>query len=71
VNGRIKNFFDDRGFGFITDDNGRDIFYHVKQVLFEESLLQPGTRVSFVLGPGKIGPAAHVIRLEGDKCLTY
>ena len=53
----------DRGFGFISGPNGKDIFFHMSSVegtSFEE--LQEGQRVSYVEGRGDRGPKAESVR---------
>ena len=50
----------DRGFGFITPENGdKDVFFHAKalaDVTFDE--LREGEKVSFEIEEGPKGPAA-------------
>lgn len=47
--GRIKAYKEDRGFGFITpDDGGADIFFHITQVR-EVAVPEVGARVRYVL----------------------
>merc|ERR1719198_1201240 len=46
--GVVKNWFDDKGYGFITPDgNGQDVFIH-KSFLSGGMALSPGTVVKFV-----------------------
>jgi len=54
--GTVKFFNDDKGFGFITPDNGgQDVFVHVSALQRGGSLRQ-GDKVSFEVGQdGKTG----------------
>ncbi len=52
-----------RGFGFIDDGTGNDMFFHstsVEGVQYEE--LQEGNRVSYNVGNGPKGPRAENVR---------
>ena len=57
--GKVKFFNQAKGFGFITDENGKDVFVHVS-ALSEE--LREGDEVSFDVEEGKKGPSAVNIR---------
>ncbi|HWO11052.1 MAG TPA: cold shock domain-containing protein [Polyangiaceae bacterium] len=53
----------DRGFGFITTSEERDLFFHmsaVSGVTFEE--LREGQRVSYTEGVGPKGPRAENVK---------
>jgi CspA family cold shock protein len=52
--GTVKTWHDDRGFGFIKDDDGSgaDLFAHAKSVI-GASVLVPGQRVEFDRDRGK------------------
>jgi CspA family cold shock protein len=62
--GRIRNYNDSRGYGFISEENGRkDVFFHVRTLadVFEPTL---GMRVEFDDGTDRSGrPQAVNVRL--------
>lgn len=61
--GSVKWFSDQKGFGFIEQENGEDIFVHHSAI--EGSgfkTLSEGDRVTFEIGEGKKGPAAQNVR---------
>jgi CspA family cold shock protein len=52
--GKVKRLIQERGFGFIVADDGREIFFHrsgVEGITFEG--LQEGERVSFEVERGQ------------------
>ncbi|HEY0669172.1 MAG TPA: cold-shock protein, partial [Sphingobacteriaceae bacterium] len=57
--GKVKFFNQAKGFGFITDENGKDVFVHVSAISEE---LREGDEVSFDVEEGKKGPSAVNIR---------
>ncbi|MSP23603.1 MAG: cold shock domain-containing protein [Myxococcales bacterium] len=61
--GTIKKMTD-KGFGFITTDNGADIFFHMSNldgVRFDE--LREGQRVTYTVGQGPKGARAENVRV--------
>jgi CspA family cold shock protein len=61
--GTVKKVVSDRGFGFITAEDGKEYFFHRSAV--EQSLdfdrLEGGEKVQFEVEPSPRGPrAAHV-----------
>jgi len=65
VEGTVKWFNDSKGFGFIEQDGGKDVFVHHTAIKAEGfKSLQEGARVSFEVVDGPKGPAAeNVVQL--------
>ena len=58
--GKVKWFDDKKGFGFIEQDGGGDLFVHHSSIQGEGyKSLAEGDRVSFDVGKGAKGPAAE------------
>ncbi len=58
--GTVKWFNDQKGYGFIEQDNGEDIFVHYTAIQGSGfRSLSEGDRVSFEVGEGNKGPAAQ------------
>jgi CspA family cold shock protein len=57
--GTVKWFNDSKGFGFIEQDNGPDVFVHFSAITAEGfKSLPEGARVSFDVVDGQKGPQA-------------
>lgn len=58
--GTIKFFNDEKGFGFILqDDGGKDLFVHASEIQGERNTtLKEGQKVEYEIGQGKKGSRA-------------
>ncbi len=61
--GTVKWFNDKKGYGFIEQDEGEDIFFHYSSIDMPgfKSVAQ-GDRVTYEVGQGSKGPAARSVR---------
>ncbi len=61
--GTVKWFNDAKGFGFITADEGGDVFVHHSEIQAQGfRTLNEGDRVQFELTRGEKGPKALQVR---------
>ncbi len=59
VEGTIKWFNEKKGFGFIQQDNGPDVFVHYSSIVADGfKTLAEGQRVKFDIEDGNKGPKA-------------
>ena len=59
MQGTVKFFSEDRGFGFIEREGGDDVFVHRTNVVGEGHVtLHEGQQVEFEIGPGRKGDQA-------------
>lgn len=57
--GTVKWFNGQKGFGFITDENGKDVFVHYSGLNMEGfKSLEEGAAVTFEITDGAKGPQA-------------
>ena len=64
--GKVKWFDERKGFGFITPEEGKDLFVHQSSIQAEGfKTLEDGEEVEFEVAPGKKGQQAiNVKRLS-------
>lgn len=61
--GTVKWFSEQRGYGFIQQDDGGDIFFHYTSIDMPGfKALAEGDRVTFDIGQGRKGPAAQNVK---------
>ena len=58
--GIVKWYNEQKGFGFIEQDNGKDLFVHYTAI---RGKLNQGDKVEYELGEGKKGPCAAKVRV--------
>ena len=65
MTGKVKWFNAEKGYGFITDENGKDIFAHYSAIQGDGyKALENGQAVSFDVVDGARGPqAANIVKL--------
>ncbi|MDT8717393.1 cold-shock protein [Clostridium sp. 19966] len=62
MNGTVKWFNSEKGFGFITGEDGKDVFAHFSQIKVDGyKTLQEGQKVSYEVVEGPKGPQAENI----------
>lgn len=62
MNGKITTFFEDKGFGFITDENGENRYFHVIKVQNPE-LIKKNAAVTFEPTNNTKGPSAYAVKV--------
>jgi CspA family cold shock protein len=61
--GTVKWFNGQRGYGFIAQEGGNDVFVHVKDLVPGVAALAENQAVEFEVTEGKKGPQAANVRL--------
>jgi len=66
--GRVSRLHRGEGYGFLTSDDGREVYFHRHSVLKDGfDRLRLGARVRFVEEPGEEGPQASSVALTGTR----
>ena len=61
--GKVKWFDTEKGFGFLSRDDGGDVFVHTSALPAGMTALTPGQRVEFGVAEGKRGEQALSVRV--------
>src|SRR5438309_12016538 len=61
--GKVKFFNADKGFGFLSNDEGDDVFVHKDALPTGTTELKPGQRVEFGIVAGRRGDQALQVRV--------
>ncbi len=65
VSGTVKWFNDDKGFGFIEREDGKDVFVHPSAIAMEGfKSLKEGQKVTMEVTEGQKGPQAENVIAE-------
>ncbi|WP_341502116.1 cold-shock protein [Gallaecimonas sp. GXIMD4217] len=63
VTGTVKWFNDEKGYGFIAQEGGKDVFVHFRSIIGEgRRTLVEGQSVEFTISQGQKGPQADNVR---------
>lgn len=63
---RVSSIFSDKGYGFLTTPDNREIYFHENSVLNGDfKHLKVGTEVHFAEEQGEKGPQASTVRVAG------
>ena len=61
--GTVKWFDEQKGYGFIEQDNGEDLFVHHSELQVRS--LNEGDKVEYEVGEGRKGPCAVQVSVVG------
>jgi cold shock CspA family protein len=67
---RVSRLFPEKGYGFLTTLDGREIYFHQDSVLNQAfRRMTIGTRVVYSEEPGEKGPQASTVRITGKRTI--
>jgi CspA family cold shock protein len=62
--GTVKWFNSSKGYGFISQEGGEDVFVHFKSINSDGfRTLEEGQKVTFTVGEGQKGPQAQDVEI--------
>lgn len=65
--GEVSWFNEQKGFGFITGDDGVDVFVHYAEIVRDGfQTLQAGEKVTYGVTDEEVGPKAVEVRIKAD-----
>jgi CspA family cold shock protein len=71
VRGRVKWFSSQKGYGFIEQEGGVDVFAHYSEIVDTEGgfkFLEPGMEVEFEVVEGERGPrASRIVKVDKSR----
>ena len=63
ITGKVKFFNESKGYGFIEQENGPDVFVHFSAIMSDGfKTLADGQQVEFTIGQGPKGPQAQNVK---------
>ncbi len=66
IEGTVKWFNSSKGYGFIQQENGPDVFVHYQAIKSDGfKTLEEGQKVTFSVGEGQKGPQANDVEVIG------
>jgi CspA family cold shock protein len=64
IQGTVKWFNSSKGYGFISQENGEDVFVHYKSIIGDGyKTLNENDKVEFVVTEGQKGPQASEVQV--------
>ncbi|WP_308188246.1 cold-shock protein [Nocardioides sp. R-C-SC26] len=64
--GKVKWFDTEKGFGFLSQESGPDVYVHADALPAGTETLKPGTRVEFGIAQGRRGEQALQVRVLSE-----